>query len=390
MNRSSTSIRGGLARFLLAGLVISFVATQVPWDDRVSGPDGAWRVRGELLGSWTAAEVAFRPEGVSDIPDDWRGPVEDALRSGEEVLLSRGGGIEWEPGLLTALGGLRVSSVLGVVAAVLGGFFFGVTRWWRLLSLCGVRTPYWTVARLTMLGMFFNLVVPGLTGGDVVKAGLAAKQHPGGRARAVMAVGLDRVIGFWALLMIALISSLAMREELAVLLGPLAVLAAGLSSAIFVFVHPGFRRALLEGALGRLLPKRLSGLFDALRSISGRPGEFLIASVLSVGNHVCIGLAVLSVARGMGDETSFLGCLAATVVASAVSAVPIAPGGWGVGEAAYAAMFSLLGSGEAVGFAISVSYRLCQTAISLVCGAALWRGGRDDWVAEAGNSDVTV
>ncbi|MCH2104618.1 MAG: hypothetical protein MK297_11485, partial [Planctomycetes bacterium] len=143
MNRSSTSIRGGLARFLLAGLVISFVATQVPWDDRVSGPDGAWRVRGELLGSWTAAEVAFRPEGVSDIPDDWRGPVEDALRSGEEVLLSKGGGIEWEPGLLTALGGLRVSSVLGVVAAVLGGFFFGVTRWWRLLSLCGVRTPYW-------------------------------------------------------------------------------------------------------------------------------------------------------------------------------------------------------------------------------------------------------
>ena len=32
-----------------------------------------------------------------------------------------------------------------------------------------VPTPYVTVMRLTMLGMFFNLVVPGLTGGDIVK-----------------------------------------------------------------------------------------------------------------------------------------------------------------------------------------------------------------------------
>jgi uncharacterized protein (TIRG00374 family) len=126
---------------------------------------------------------------------------------------------------------------------------------------------------------------------------------------------------------------------------------------------------------------------DALRSVAARPVEVLIAIVLSAANHVCIGFAVFAVARGIGDDTPFVGCLAASAVASAVSAIPLAPGGWGVGEAAYAAMFSMLGSGQAVGYAVSVSYRLCQTGVSLLCGFALWRGGmgrlRDEQRLEA-------
>jgi uncharacterized protein (TIRG00374 family) len=289
----------------------------------------------------------------------------------------------WEPGLWTVISDLNVWSVFGVVLAVLGGLAFGVTRWWRLLKVCGVSTPYWTTVRLTLLGMFFNLVIPGLTGGDLVKAGLAAKEHPGGRGAAVMAVGLDRLIGLWTLLWIAALCAVSLGDQLAVLVAPLCGVSILGTAGLLVFAVPFLRNAMGAKRILSFLPTKLSGIVDAIKGLTTHPLEFVLAVLLSVGNHFCIGAAVYSVARGIGDETSFIGCLAATVVASAVSAVPLAPGGWGVGEAAYAAMFALLGSGETVGFAVSVSYRLCQTGISLICGAALWRGSKRDWAEES-------
>ena len=375
-------------RFLIAALVIAFVATKVPWDDRLESVSNGVVVHGTITGDWTGDEVSFLATPGEVVPEALVGQAADQIRAGAPVSVVRGGSYRWEPGLLTAISGLDPASIFGVLAAVFGGFLFGVTRWWRLLVGCGVATPYVTVMRLTMLGMFFNLVVPGLTGGDIVKAGLAAKEHPEGKGSAVMAVGLDRLIGLWALLMIAFVSAVVLRESLGVLVAPLGLIAIGATGGFIVLGAPLIRDALGAKRVMGLIPARFSGFVDALRSLSERPGEFFIAVVLSLGNHACIGLAVFAVARGIGDETSFLGCLAATVVASAVSAVPLAPGGWGVGEAAYAAMFSLLGSGEAVGFAVSVSYRLCQTAISLLCGAALWRGSRKEWAAELDRSKL--
>lgn len=375
-----------LLRFFFAALVIAFVATRVPWEDRLESVSGGAVIHGTLTGDWTGDEVSFLATPGEALPEALVGREAEELRAGGSVSLSRGGEYKWEPGLLTAISGLDPFSVFGVLAAVFGGFLFGVTRWWRLLSVCGVATPYVTVMRLTMLGMFFNLVVPGLTGGDIVKAGLAAKEHPGGKGSAVMAVALDRLIGLWALLMIAFVSAVVLRESLGVLVAPLGLIAIGATGGFIVLGVPLIRDVLGAKRIMGWIPARFSGFVDALRSLSGRPWEFFFAALLSLGNHVCIGLAVFAVARGIGDETSFLGCLAATVVASAVSAVPLAPGGWGVGEAAYAAMFSLLGSGEAVGFAVSVSYRLCQTGISLMCGAALWRGSRKEWADELDRS----
>ena len=46
-------------RFALAAIVITFVATRVPWRDRVTAPeDGAW-IEGEIAGDWRADTVLF-------------------------------------------------------------------------------------------------------------------------------------------------------------------------------------------------------------------------------------------------------------------------------------------------------------------------------------------
>ena len=58
-------------------------------------------------------------------------------------------------------------------------------------------------------------------------------------------------------------------------------------------------------------------------------------------------------------------------VANLISAVPLAPGGWGVGELAFQGLFRMIHASPAMGVAVSVTFRLSQLAIGLLGGVFL-------------------
>ena len=64
-----------------------------------------------------------------------------------------------------------------------------------------------------------------------------------------------------------------------------------------------------------------------------------------------------------------------TQIATIVSAIPAAPGGWGLGEATYGYLFDLLGASAAIGVATSITFRLCQLLFSLLGGLFLLAPG---------------
>ena len=365
----------------LATLVISFVFTLIPWRDRVQSPGSGEWVTGTILEPLGSDVSSFAISPEEEVPASWTSGWAESLRSsGTANISSQPNDVVAERGLISVLRSLETETILAVIAAAIGGLICGVTRWWRLLRLCGVQTSFRTAARLTLLGLFFSLVLPGLTGGDIIKAGVAAKENPGRRPAAILAVALDRVLGLWVLLWIGAICSLAFGGELAVVAAPLVALATTSTLALTVVFIPALRNRLGARLLARLAPKKLSGAFDALRACTSNPAELLTAFLLSLGNHLCVGLGVFAVAHGVGDSMSFIGCLTASAVANSLSAIPLAPGGWGVGEAVYAAMFSLLGSTEAIGYAVSLGTRLCMTLISFLSGFVIWRsGGMADW-----------
>jgi uncharacterized membrane protein YbhN (UPF0104 family) len=116
----------------------------------------------------------------------------------------------------------------------------------------------------------------------------------------------------------------------------------------------------------------LRSLDEAVLLYSRRKGALLEAFGLSLVNHGTVIAAVLLLSRAFGDQ--LLGALDATAVVSVsntVSAVPIAPGGWGVGEMVYGYLYELLGSEAALGVAVSVGYRLCNTLVGLAGGVFL-------------------
>jgi len=72
---------------------------------------------------------------------------------------------------------LNGNRLLLLTALALYGFVVGITvrRWQMLLAVQGVHISFPQAARLTMIGVFFNLAIPGAVSGDLVKMGYIAK-----------------------------------------------------------------------------------------------------------------------------------------------------------------------------------------------------------------------
>lgn len=89
------------------------------------------------------------------------------------------------------------------VFTFIGATFLTAVRWNLLLKMQGIRLGLLAVLRLVMIGFFFNLVIPGAVGGDVVKMAYIARQTPGKRTEAISTIVLDRLLGVMALFILA-------------------------------------------------------------------------------------------------------------------------------------------------------------------------------------------
>src|SRR5690606_11670381 len=148
--------------------------------------------------------------------------VEDE-QSGEEVTLllsaERLGASAAEPrfipGVLTTLRAADYPLLALGLAMIASVFPLQAYRWLILLRARGYVVGFWRALRLTMVGQFVNLLMPGMTGGDVAKAWYAARHSPAhvGRGAAVMSVVFDRVAGLVGLVMLSAIVGLTMLDH---------------------------------------------------------------------------------------------------------------------------------------------------------------------------------
>ena len=65
------------------------------------------------------------------------------------------------------------------------------------------RDVPWRAQKLAFIGLFFNNIIPGMTGGDLVKAIMVARDHPEQQPAAILSVIIDRIIGLLGLVLVA-------------------------------------------------------------------------------------------------------------------------------------------------------------------------------------------
>lgn len=381
----------GLARLLMPVLgivLLVYVLWQVDWRDSLVLLDGT-RISGQIVRDvppeWDQdTEVVFRPvDGedtafrIADIKtDEIAEQVVPSVNEGILSIVRRS-----DPWLLC----------LGMLAY---GFsaHFGIWRWWLLLESQGIRVSFWLAHKLTFLGMFFNNVVPGATGGDLVKA-VYLTRHTEQGARSFGTVLVDRVTGIVAL---ALIAAVAIATQLdnpnyqkaaVVVFGFLGCFALG----CVVFFSRRIRRVLRVDAIAARLPGGglLKKFDDACFAYRHHKRVIVWAMVLSFANQLAIQGIMILFAAGLnitnrsGAPVSVTDYMVILPVGFIVAAIPALPGGWGIREGAFAVFFHHVGVGRNQAVALSVLSGLMMLVWSLLGGVyfLLGRAGGDPLTA---------
>lgn len=223
-------------------------------------------------------------------------------------------------------------------------------RWQILLEVQGIRYSLGSMLSLTLIGLFFNQVAFGSTGGDVYRAYVVARGSPGNRSGAVASVLVDRVMGLYFCLVLIVVAAaanvhlLAEHLEVAWIFG----IAASLCLLTVVLLAT-YRRWTAAGfgvwrLFARLPFEEVRSRFAlAIRVYGSHRRPMIVAALLSfviqiliVGKNICLALALLD---GFDIWPFFILVPAAHLV----MAVPInPPGALGTAEAVYAYLFELI------------------------------------------------
>ena len=374
--------------------ILAAVAYFLPWHDQLvletqhmaSAP-----VRGEIKGDWKSDAVHFRVEHEELVKlgpglTDGALALERAPSGNWETAVALGEA-ELRPSIQRVFRSVEPGGLALALLAFLGALLCGVTRWWRLLLVGGCKVRWLDSFRLTFLGVFFNTVVPGLTGGDIVKAILAVRENPGQRADALVSVVVDRLLGLFTLAALAAVMILLLGETFAELRVPVGLVLLAMALGASMYVNNGLRRAVRFDALLAKLPfaDKIGKLDEAVMTFAKHRVELVLAVVLSLGNHLFAIAGVVALGRAFGvaaDQIGFMEFAAIVPVANMVSSLPIAPGGWGLGEAVYGFLFNMVGASAALGVAVSVGFRICQLVLGLAGGLFLLMPGQRKELAE--------
>jgi hypothetical protein len=255
--------------------------------------------------------------------------------------------------------GRTVMLVLAAALCVAVGLLLLAWRFRLLLEFQRIQVPFGRALGLTLIGSFFGAVLPGLVGGDVVKAVYACADAPGRRADAVAAVMIDRAIGLYSLMLlgtIALLVTLAagmLPFDMAVLwVAPISI-AVG-TACMLLLAWPRFRHLSPIQRMFERMPEKLQHLLKALTAYVKNPRVMVQAVGLSLANHGLVVISFLATARLLGDGLSAFTHFVLNPLAMSMNAVAVSPGGIGFAETAFGYLFKWAGSdhGAMVGLVI--------------------------------------
>ncbi len=306
-----------------------------------------------------------------------------ALRIGVAAALIawlvRSGAIDWR-----ALGGLvrEWPLTLLAVCALAVSTWVTAIRLPVLLRPMGFRLDAWPAVVLMTTGLFFGLFLPGGAGGDIAKVYYSVSGHRRGtRTELATAVLLDRAIGMWAMFAMPLLAmpffghTLGGEAGIATLVrfSALAFGAGGAALAAVLWLPEAWIA----------LPGRVAGEFVAralatVRSFRAHPGAIARSFGLSIAAHLTAVLTTWFIAGAVHPESQQVELGLVVPLGFVANALPLTPGGIGVGETAFHRLFSYVGLDG--GAEIAIGWRLAVTLIALLGGLLYVLRGRGQFI----------
>lgn len=232
----------------------------------------------------------------------------------------------------------------GAVLLLFATLPIAALRWQILLRSQGITLPFLKTLQIILSSQFFNTVLPGGAGGDLVRGMYLWNALPSGRTLGLLSIVADRIVGVSGLVSLGAAAIILHPSELGTAITvATGILALGVAGGVVT-------GALYSRRIAGILRRRGSRLGARLGSIVEEVGQALRlyrrfwrhvlacwALSLVLFAFAAAGLLIIADVLQIGNLSN-LDYVVAWVWSLIANAVPVTPGGIGIGESAFASL----------------------------------------------------
>lgn len=240
---------------------------------------------------------------------------------------------------------LNIFYLLGFIAIFLN-MLLQALRWWWLLRIQNIDLSLKQAIQLSWIGQFFSIVLPGASGGEMVRAYYIAQNVPEAKVAGVTSVFLDRAMGLYSLITLGIfviIILIISKAEMS-----FAMLRVGLIIAVLFTCMSGLFLVLWaqpsRNLIFRFLPDRFSITLDVIVKTYGTyRKDFFISFCISILANIILMGAFMFITQSIGSPVSWHQIFLVVPLIIIANTLPISPGGIGVAETTASVLFAEFG-----------------------------------------------
>ncbi len=275
-----------------------------------------------------------------------------------------------------SLQALPLKVFLGCVGLYALGYLISTVRWRGLLLAEGIRLPLWRLTLLYLEGSFFNLFLPTLIGGDIVR-GYAIYKLTRGHDASIASILVDRLSGFVALIAIALVALGVAYGEIR---DPqVAVLVLSVAAIFTLLIAVLLNDRVKERASGVLrvvglarFQTRLQGLMEAIHRYRGHHLALGQALVLSTLLQALIIVTYYLIGAGLNLRIPIAYFFVYVPLITFMAMLPVSVAGLGVREGSAVYFFARVGVDAASALTMSLAWFSLSLVVSGLGGLAFF------------------
>ncbi|HPS52748.1 MAG TPA: lysylphosphatidylglycerol synthase transmembrane domain-containing protein [Phycisphaerae bacterium] len=351
-------------KVLLAAALLGWVLSKAHWNDYIVSADGTSHVcRGhDANGGLLVSQGMF--DNTTKSVNPAAGGYKPIVQGGSEYI---------HKGLKSIL--IDINLWVLILAAVI--YFVGLVlvgiRWWWLVRLQKLDMSLFDALSYTFLGLFFNYVIPGTIGGDLVKALYASKRT---KHTAVLLVTIftDRIIGIGAMAMLAIIMLgwVLLCGNVTVSQVKPAIIAISIISAIIVcgivfVLSPKLRRMLFSHKLfsRMVISKHFEHAGNALNEYRRHPLAMICNSMVGLMVHLTVFGSIALIGHSLLPNIPVYRYFIYLPIIYIIGVIPLTPGGVGFIESMYVEFLAPTAAAVTGLFAVSLLARIIPIILSL-------------------------
>ena len=269
---------------------------------------------------------------------------------------------------LEVLKDVRWGYLITVLALLFLTRLIAAYRWYALLKQVDFTVAFGNIVRLVFVSGFVGYFMPGTLGIEALRI-YGFMRTTANAALAVTSVAVDRLLGTFALILLALLGLALLPAALPTGAAdglPDGVAHVGwvgllmLAIVVVAALSPHLRRLALHllSAWPRVQDgvRKVFGILDTYRA---RPWALLWNAIVAVGFHLLRCAAVAIGAAAFGVELPLVVYVAMTPLITMLARIPISIAGLGVQEAGFVYFFGVFGMPAEVALLLSLVIRAC-------------------------------